>query len=96
MKAKIRQFPVILNDATTGYKLQGSSKNQIIIQTIDYKTSGWIYTALSRVRRLEGLFLSSKIDFKKFADGLKKTMADLIAFDRRMEAKIPGKTGTIT
>ena len=30
------QFPIILNDATTGYKLQGSSKNQIILQTIDY------------------------------------------------------------
>jgi hypothetical protein len=93
IKAKMRQFPIILNDATTGYKLQGSSKNQIILQTIDYGTSGWIYTALSRVRRLEGLFLSSKIDFKKFVDGFKKTIADLVAFDRRMQAKIPGKAG---
>jgi hypothetical protein len=48
---------------------------------------------LSRVRRLEGLFLSSKIDFKKFVDGFKKTIADLVAFDRRMQAKIPGKAG---
>jgi hypothetical protein len=93
MKAKIKQIPIILNDATTGYKLQGSSKNQIILQTIDYGTSGWIYTALSRVRRLEGLFLSSKIDFKKFVDGLKKTITDLAAFDRRMKAKVPRKAG---
>jgi hypothetical protein len=93
MKAKIKQIPVILNDATTGYKLQGSSKNQIILQTIDYGTNGWIYTALSRVRSLEGLFLSSKIDFKKFVDGLKKTITDLAAFDRRMKAKVPRKAG---
>jgi hypothetical protein len=39
---------------------------------ISVQTSGWIYTALSRVRRWEGLFLSSKIDFKRFVDGLKK------------------------
>ena len=56
---------------------------------ISVQTSGWIFTALSRVRRLEGLFLSSKIDFKRFVDGLKKTTADLATFDRRMEAKIP-------
>ena len=89
IRAKMTQFPVILNDATTGFKLQGSSKNQIILQTIDYRNNGWIYTALSRVRKLKGLFLSSKIDFRKFSVRYEATRADLESFDRRMKEKIP-------
>jgi hypothetical protein len=89
LRAKMRQFPVILNDATTGYKLQGSSKNQIILQSLDYGTSGWIYTALSRVRKLVGLFLCEKINFRKFALKDGKTRRDLAAFDDRIKTKIP-------
>ena len=85
----MRQFPVILNDATTGYKLQGSSKNQIILQSLDYGTSGWIYTALSRVRKLVGLFLCEKINFRKFALKDRKTRRDLAAFYDRIKTKIP-------
>jgi hypothetical protein len=96
IKAKMTQFQVILNDATTGYKLQGSPKNQIIIQTVDYQTSGWIYTALSRVRCLEGLFLTSKIDFRQFSLRYETTRADLLAFDRRMQAKVPNGYGAIS
>jgi hypothetical protein len=89
VRCKMKQFPIILNDATTGYKLQGSSKNQIILQSLDYKTSGWIYTALSRVRRLCGLFLFEKINFRKFVSRYEKTRNDLAAFDSRIQTKIP-------
>jgi hypothetical protein len=85
----MKQFPVILNDATTGYKLQGSSKNQIILHSLDYTTSGWIYTALSRVRKLCGLFLCEKINYRKFALKDVKTRRDLASFDSRIQTKIP-------
>jgi len=89
LRAKMKQFPVILNDATTGYKLQGSSKNQIILHSLDYTTSGWIYTALSRVRKLCGLFLCEKINYRKFALKDVKTRRDLASFDSRIQTKIP-------
>jgi hypothetical protein len=59
------------------------------LQTIDCKTSEWIHKALSRVRRVEGLLLSSKIDFRKFSTRYETTKADLVAFDRRTQCKIP-------
>jgi hypothetical protein len=90
-RATFKQFPIILNDATTGYKLQGSTKNQIILQSIDYRTSGWIYTALSRVRRLKGLFLCEKINFQSFASSYERAKNNLLAFDSRIKSKIPTK-----
>ena len=52
---KMTQFQVNLNDATTGHKLQGSSKDHIIITS--WPKNGlfknWEYTVLSRVRSLE-------------------------------------------
>jgi hypothetical protein len=91
VRAKLKQFPIILNDATTGYKLQGSTKNQIILQSIDYQTSGWLYTALSRVRRLKGLFLCEKINFQSFASRYERAKNDLLSFDSRIQMKIPTK-----
>ena len=61
------QIPVNLNDATTGHKLQGSSKDHIIITA--WPTAGnfknWEYTVLSRVRSLKGLYLLKPIDEEK-------------------------------
>ena len=64
---KIVQFPVNLNDATTGHKLQGMSKDVVIVT--NWPTSAvfenWEYVVLSRVRKLEGLFLIKPIDMDK-------------------------------
>ena len=91
LKAKMIQFPVNLNDATTGHKLQGSSKSELIVESWNYTTPGWIYAVISRVRKLEGLFLRRKLDYKQFKKKYDKTHRDLKAFDARMQAKIPVK-----
>ena len=56
---KFLQLPMNTNDATTGHKLQGMSKDRLIVTSWDgiSKWSNWAYTVLSRVRKLEGLFL---------------------------------------
>ena len=88
-KCTLEQFPINLNDATTGHKLQGMSKDQLVVQSWTYKTSGWPYTVLSRVRKFLGLFLNEKLDFSKYSRSYLTTERDLKAFDDRMYLKIP-------
>ena len=56
---RITQFPVNTSKATTGHKLQGSSKDVIIISSWPKGAlfKNWEYTVLSRVRTLDGLYL---------------------------------------
>ena len=52
--AKVKQIPVNSNIATTGgHKLQGMSKDVLIINNWDYLCANWVYVVLSRVRTLE-------------------------------------------
>ena len=64
---QMTQFPINLNDATTGHKLQGMSKDVIIITS--WPRGGlfrnWEYTVLSRVRTLNGLYMFNEIDMNK-------------------------------
>ena len=61
------QLPININDATTGHKLQGISKDAVIITS--WPKGGLFknleYTVLSRVRTLDGLFLFKDIDKEK-------------------------------
>jgi hypothetical protein len=78
----MKQIPVNSNDATTGHKLQGISKDVIIITS--WPTGGlaamfknWEYVVLSRVRTISGLFLIKPIDMDKSfkpSEELKKFM----------------------
>jgi hypothetical protein len=87
MKVGLEQFSVNLNDATTAHKLQGCSKNNLIVKDWFY-SHGWVYTVLSRVRTLSGLFLMKPLVFRqeKF-----ETPKALEWFDYRMKEKIPTK-----
>lgn len=92
LKVTVRQLPINLNDATTGHKLQGMSKDQIIVQSWQYGTPGWPYTVLSRTRTLDnGLFLNERLDYKKFMKSFERNNRALKAFDERMKMKIPDK-----
>jgi hypothetical protein len=53
-------FPVVLNHATTGHKLQGKSVDSLVISEWS-KVKNWAYVVLSRVRTLERLFLLKPI-----------------------------------
>jgi hypothetical protein len=66
-KICLHQFPIVVNHATTGHKLQGKSLDQLVVAEWSM-TKNWAYVVLSRVRSLEGLFLMEPIpgdiDFK--------------------------------
>lgn len=77
----ITQLPINMNDATTGHKLQGMSKDKLIVVSWSF-IPNWIYVVLSRVRTLKGLFLLKPLP----TDCLDKFQVprDLQAFERRM------------
>ena len=54
------QFPVVSNNATTGFKLQGASVKSLLVKEW-HATKNWEYVMLSRVRELSGLFLELPI-----------------------------------
>ena len=56
-RSKIMQFPINNDLATTGHKLQGMTKQYLIVSQLNYSTPNWIYVVLSRVTSLDGLFL---------------------------------------
>jgi hypothetical protein len=53
-------FPVIVNHATTGHKLQGKTVESLVIAQWS-NVKNWAYVVLSRVRTLGGLFLEEPI-----------------------------------
>jgi hypothetical protein len=59
-KIVMTQLPVLVNNATTGHKLQGQTKKNLVI-SVWSKKRNWNYVALSRVTTREGLFLVSPL-----------------------------------
>ena len=77
------QLPVNCNIATTGHKLQGMSKDALIVNSWGYGFENWVYVVLSRVRTRSGLFLNKKLDLiKKF-----RVPEKLLKFEERMKEK---------
>ena len=75
------QLPINMNGATTGHKLQGMSKDKLIVVSWSF-VPNWIYVVLSRVRTLKGLFLLKPLPencLDKF-----QVPRDLQAFEQRM------------
>ncbi len=69
-QCKMKQIPANKNDATTGHKLQGISKDVIIITS--WPTGGlaamfknWENVVLSRVQTLSGIYLIQPINMEK-------------------------------
>ncbi len=95
----MNQIPANLNDGTTGHKLQGMSKDVIIVTS--WPTGGlskifenWEYVVLSHVRTLSGLYLVDPIDMEKlfnpssqlrsYIDKIKQKEKDIL--DERQKA----------
>jgi hypothetical protein len=60
LSVSLTQFPVLVNNATTGHKLQGQSKDDLFI-CVWSSVKNWNYVALSRVRTRRGLYLMSPL-----------------------------------
>jgi hypothetical protein len=58
----INQFPLLVNNATTGHKLQGQTKKKLIISVWSNKKN-WNYVALSRVQTRKGLYLIKPLPY---------------------------------
>jgi hypothetical protein len=74
----MKQIPANTNDATTGQKLQGMSKDVIIVTSWPTASMfrNWEYVVLSRVQTLSGLYLVKPINIDESfepSDELKKT-----------------------
>ena len=63
-KICINQFPIMLNTATTGHKLQGQTVESLLVNDWFYG-SNWPYVVLSRTRTRMGLFLREELDSSK-------------------------------
>jgi hypothetical protein len=57
---ELQYLSVIVNHATTGHKLQGKTVETLVIAQWS-KVKNWAYVVLSRVRTLNGLFLTKPI-----------------------------------
>ena len=79
--AKITQIPVNSNIATTGHKLQGMSKDVLIVNDWNYRCTNWVYVVLSRVRTLAGLYLMKPLDLERSFN----VPQSLIRFEQRLK-----------
>ena len=67
----VRQHGLLVNIATTGHKLQGMSKDNVIILSWFYGVKNWVYADLPRVRTLSGLYLFKPLDPKNIINRTK-------------------------
>jgi hypothetical protein len=71
------QLPLLVNNATTGHKLQGSGVDNLFVHSLSYVTN-WAYVMLSRVKTQGGLFCRQALSqyLTKYAvpDALKRMM----------------------
>jgi hypothetical protein len=79
------QIPIVVNNATTGHKLQGTSVTSLFVHSW-YYGKNWPYVVLSRVQKLSGLYLRTKI-----SKDLSKYMMhpDLVTFIEYLQTLTP-------
>jgi len=79
LQMKATQIPVVVNNATTGHKLQGTGVDSLFVHNWSYVTN-WVYVMLSRVRTHDGLFCRKPLsyDLNKYAvpESLKRMLAE--------------------
>ena len=74
----MKQFPIVVNHATTVHKLQGKTLDKLFIHEWNYR-GNWIYVALSRVRTREGLFLNHPLSRVLTKYKANKELDDMLA-----------------
>ena len=80
---KFFQIPMILNNATTGHKLQGSSVDDLFVHQWKY-VQNWAYVVLSRVRTIRGLFLREPLSLDMSLYKMDKSLTKMLSHFRQM------------
>ena len=82
-----KQFPLRLSWAMTIHKAQGLTVDEVVVSSKDLFCSGMGYTALSRVRTIEGLFLID-LHFDKFFcdEKLEKSLSKMKLSEKQASA----------
>jgi hypothetical protein len=68
LQMKACQLPLLINNATTGHRLQGSGVDSLFVHNWSY-VQNWVYVMLSRVKTRAGLFCRKPLsyDLTKYA-----------------------------
>jgi len=88
-KFKVFQIPVNLSLATTGHKLQGMTKDILILAELSL-VPNWLYVVLSRVTTLAGLYLMKPLTLEMFRP-ISKQLQQELDFLRNLEAQLMQK-----
>eukprot|EP00984_Skeletonema_dohrnii_P017132 scaffold7732_cov150-Skeletonema_dohrnii-CCMP3373.AAC.2 len=86
--ATVTQIPVNSNVAATGHKMQGMSKDTLIVSEWDYRCANRVYVVLSRVRTRKGLFLTKPLDLERDFN----VPESLIDFENRIRTNLEQQT----
>ena len=84
----ITYLPINSNISTTGHKLQGSTLDNLVVNSWTFKVQHWAYVVLSRVRSLNSLVLNAMLD----EDKQYSANAELVRWETEMKKKIEQKT----
>jgi hypothetical protein len=60
-KMKANQLPLLLNNATTGHKLQGTGVEELFVHSWS-NVADWVYGMLSRVKTMTALYARTLLD----------------------------------
>ena len=82
----VTQVQMIRNLATTGHKLQGQTKESLVVSDLHYGLN-WIYVVLSRVKTMNGLFMRTALDALKLAEH--RVDGRLLLHEEWLKANIP-------
>ena len=87
LRMKGKQLPILINNATTGHKLQGSGVDSLFVHSWS-NVKNWVHVMLSRVKTRGGLFCRKKLsgtNLGRFAvpEGLRKMLEKFERFRPR-------------
>ena len=80
LKVKALQLPLIVNNTTTGYKLQGVGLDSLFVSEWNNGARNWVYVMLSRVCTRNGLFLRTKIPTDPMLYAMSPELASMLAY----------------
>ena len=98
---KITQFQVNLNNATTGHKLQGMSKDALFMcsfpdQKLRALFKNWENVVLSRIRKSKGLYIFEPIDMNRLFEPSEQVQKYIVCARRKEKQLLNARANCMT